>query len=150
MKLSPQVRTAMAEAYELACNGQTLQAGAITGVAAAPRLRIRTGAEPASTTAPRTGTVLVDMQMPADWMSNAAAGVKTLSNGPWTAVGEAAAGAGTNAGHYEIVSSDGTVVHESGTVTATGAGGELTLSNVSIASGQEVKITSKSLTMPNA
>lgn len=148
MKLSPAVRNAMAEAYELACNGQTLQAGAITGVAAAPRLRLRSGAAPASTSAARTGTVLVDMALPADWMSNVAAGVKELS-GNWTGTGTAAAGAGTNTGHYEIVSNDGTVVHEQGSVSAVSGGGEIELVNINIAKDQVVTILTKTVTMPN-
>ncbi|MDZ5457005.1 hypothetical protein [Azohydromonas lata] len=148
MKLSPQVRNNMAEAYELACNGQTVLAGAISGVAAPPRLRLRSGAQPADTTSARTGTVLVDMALPADWMANVAAGVKVLA-GTWSGAGAAAAGAGINAGHYEIVSNDGATVHEQGTVTVAGGGGEIELVNINIAANQPVQITSKTITMPN-
>lgn len=104
------VRNAILEAVELACNGQTLQAGAITGTAAQPRLRILTGAPPALPANAQTGTQLVEITLPADWQSNAASGVKALL-GTWQGT---AAAAGT-AGHYRIVDNSGSVCHEQGT-----------------------------------
>ena len=54
------------------------------------------------------------------------------------------------AGHFRLLDSGGTTCHAQGTVTATGGGGDLTLDNTSIASGQSVTITSFTLTAGNA
>lgn len=112
---------------------------------ASARLQIRTGAQPANCAASSTGTLLVDMTLPADFMAAASGGTKALV-GTWQA---SAAGSG-NAGHYRIFDSSATTCHEQGTVTATGGGGDLTLDNVSISSGQPVTITAKTLTDANA
>lgn len=150
VQLSVAVRNAMLEAYEVAANGQTLSAGtgtggSITGTAAAPRCRIYTGSQPANCAAARTGTKLVDILVPADWMAAAASGVKQLS-GLWQV---AAVAAGT-AGYYSIESNDGSTCHEQGSVTATGGGGDMTLDSVALSVGQTVTITSKTITAPNA
>ena len=150
LQFSTAVRNAILEAIEVTMNGQTLAGGtgaggSITGTAAAPKLRIYTGAAPANPAAAATGTLLVDMTLPTDWTAAASGGVKALS-GTWQTTASAA---GT-AGYYRIVDNAGTTCHEQGTVTATGGGGDLTLDNTSIASGQTVTITSKTLTAPNA
>lgn len=126
------VRNAMLDAIE-------------TATGASARLQIRTGAAPVNCAAADTGTLLVDMALPADWMAAASGGVKALA-GSWQAT---AAAAGT-AAHYRIKDSTGTTCHEQGTVTATGGGGDLTLDNTSIAASQTVTITSKSITAPGA
>jgi hypothetical protein len=46
--------------------------------------------------------------------------------------------------------SGGTVCHMQGTVTATGGGGDMTIDNTSIASGQSVTVTGFTLTEGNA
>ena len=145
LQFSTAVRNAILEAIELTANGQTLQAGAVTGTAAQPKLRIYTGSAPANPAAAATGTLLVDITLPANWMANASGGTQALT-GTW----QVAASAAGTAGYYRIVDNAGTTCHEQGTVTATGGGGDLTLDNVSIASGQTVTITSKTLTAPNA
>jgi len=55
---------------------------------------------------------------------------------------DAGADATGTAAHFRIYASDGTTVHMQGTITATGGGGDMTLDNTSIASGQTVTITS--------
>ncbi|MGA4923535.1 hypothetical protein, partial [Bacillus subtilis] len=54
------------------------------------------------------------------------------------------------AAHFRIYASDGTTAHIQGTVTATGGGGDLTLDNTSIASGQAIAISSFSITAANS
>ncbi|MBB1161462.1 hypothetical protein [Aquariibacter albus] len=132
LQFSTAVRNAMLDAIETA-----------TGPGA--KLRLYSGAAPANPAAAATGTMLVGMALPADWMASASGGSKALS-GTWQATGAAA---GT-VGHYRIVDNAGTTCHEQGSVTATGGGGDLTLDNTSIAAGQTVTITSKTLTAPNA
>lgn len=114
-------------------------------VGTSPKLQIRTGAQPANCAASATGSLLAEITCPSDWMNAASSGSKTLA-GSWTV---SASGTGT-AGHYRLVDSAGTTCHEQGSITATGGGGDMTVDNTSIASGQTVTVTSKTLTDGNA
>lgn len=116
-----------------------------TTVGTAPKLQLRTGAPPANCAAADSGTLLNEITLPSDWLSAAASGTKSLV-GTWQANSVAA---GTVA-HYRIKDSAGTTCHEQGTVTATGGGGDMTVDNTSIASGQQVTVTAYALTMPGA
>jgi len=115
-------------------------------IGASPVLKIRTGSVPANCATADSGTVLATMTLPADWMSDASSGSKALS-GTWQ---DSSADATGTAGHFRIYASDGVTVHAQGTITATGAGGDMTLSSVSISSGQQVSITSFTLNAGNA
>lgn len=120
-----------------------------TTVGTSPKLRLYSGAQPANCAAVRTGTLVSEIALPIDWLTVASAGVKSLA-GTWSGVGAAAAAAGTAVGHYAIMDSTGTTCHEQGSITVTGGGGDMTLDNVSIASGQAVNVTAFSHTEPNA
>ena len=131
IQLSTSVRNSMLEAYECGVNGQAVAAGtgsggSITGTAAAPRLRILTGSAPANPAAAETGSLLVQINLPADWAAAASAGAKALA-GTWQA---SATGTGT-AGYYRIVDNAGTTCHEQGLV------------------GQQVQLTTNALTAAN-
>lgn len=132
-QFSTAVRNARLEAIE-----STIGASAV--------LKIRTGAPPADANAADTGTVLATMNLPADWMADAAGGTKAKS-GTWQDLSADAAGV---AGHFRIYASDGTTCGVQGTVTATGGGGDMTLDNTNIAVGQQVTITGLTLTEGNA
>ena len=133
LQISVAVRNAMLDAIE-----STVSTGAI--------LMIRTGAQPANCAAEDTGTVLATMRLPSDWMAAANAGSKAL-NGTWQ---DASADATGTAAHFRVYASDGTTCHMQGSVTATGAGGDMTLDNTSIATGQSITISSFTLTAGNA
>jgi len=124
-------------------NGRADQVESVTGATA--KLQIRSGAAPANCAAADSGTLLCEITLPSDWMNAAAAGVKTKL-GTWAGTGAAA---GT-AGHFRLKNNAGSTTHMQGTVTATGGGGDMTLDNTSIASGQQVTVTSFSLTAGNA
>lgn len=109
-------------------------------------LTIRTGAQPSDCSQANSGTVLATINLPSDWMTNAASRTKSKS-GTWEDT--SADNAGT-AGHFRIHDSTGTTCGIQGSVTATGGGGQLTLDNVVIASGQDVVITAFALTDGNA
>lgn len=109
------------------------------------KLHIYTGSMPANTATAASGTMLVEMTLPSDFMNNASGGSKTL-NGTWSA----AAVANGTAGYYRIYDNTGTTCHEQGTITATGGGGDLTLDNTSIAVSQTVTITTFTKTDGNA
>jgi hypothetical protein len=117
-----------------------------TVVGTSPILEIRSGAPPANCAAADSGTLLASMALPSDWMAAASAAAKAMS-GTWQ---DASANATGTAGHFRIKDSGGTTCHAQGTVTATGGGGDLTLDNTSIASGQSVSITSFSIAAGNA
>lgn len=108
-------------------------------------LKIRTGSPPTNITDADSGTVLASITLPSDWAAAASGGSKAKS-GTWSV---AASATGT-AGHFRLYASDGTTQHMQGTVTATGGGGDMTLDNTSIASGQTVTVNTCTLTDGNA
>lgn len=113
-----------------------------TRLGAGWKLKIRTGSQPANVATASSGTVLVTFTPTA---ASASAGSKNfVSSG-----GSASASATGTAGHYELTTS-ADVVHERGSVTATGGGGDVTVDNTSIASGQNVSVTSFTKTAPGA
>lgn len=113
-------------------------------------LRIYSGAAPANCATANSGTVLAEILLPADWMAAASAGAKAKS-GTWQ---DAAANAAGTAGHFRIYNSqatmDETTCFMQGTVTATSGGGDMELNNAVLAVGQQVTITSFTLTDANA
>lgn len=109
-----------------------------------PILKIFSGSEPANCAAADPTGALLSITLPSDWMSAAAAGVKGLL-GTW----QANATATGNAASYRIYDSGGATCHLQGSVTATGGGGDLTVDNVSMASGQTITVTSYSWTEAN-
>jgi hypothetical protein len=110
----------------------------------APTLTIRSGSVPANCAAARTGTVLATLVLPSDWLAAASNGSKTLA-GTWQDLSADATG---TAAHFSI--DQGATCHIQGTVTATGGGGDMTLDNTSIATGQQVNITAFTLTAGGA
>lgn len=115
-------------------------------ISTAPILRIRTGAAPADCATADSGTVLAEITLPSDWMAAASSGAKAKS-GTWS---DSSANATGTAAHFRIYDSGGSTCHIQGTVTATGGGGDMTLDNVSIASGQVVTVSTFQLTDANA
>lgn len=115
-----------------------------TAIGTAPTLEIRTGAVPVNAAAADSGTVLATMTLPSDWLAAASGGSKALA-GSWL---DSAADAAGTAGHFRIKA--GATCHIQGTVTITGGGGDMTLDNTSIATGQQVSITSFTITAGGA
>lgn len=105
-----------------------------TQIGTSARLRVYTGAPPANCAASEAGTLLVEFAMASDWMAAAASGAKALNNLPLTAT----ASAGGTAGHFRILDSGATTCGMQGTITATGSGGDATMSSTTIVSGQPV------------
>lgn len=131
IQLSVAVRNARLDAIE-------------TAIGTSPTLEIRSGSPPANCAAADSGTVLATMVLPSDWMAAAASGAKALA-GTWQ---EASADATGTAGHFRL--KQGATCHTQGTVTATGGGGDMTLDSASITAGQQVTITTYTLTDDNA
>lgn len=133
VQLSTAVRNAKLDAIE-------------TQIGASAVLKIRTGAAPANCAAADAGTVLATLSLPADWMSAAAAGVKSKL-GTWQ---DTSADNPGTAAHFRLYASDGTTCGMQGTVTATGGGGDMTVDNAVLAAGQQFTITQFDLTEGNA
>lgn len=133
LQLSTAVRNAALDTFE-------------TTVGTSPILRIRTGSPPANCAASRTGTVLATLSLPSDFMAAASGGSKA-KNGTWE---DASADNSGTAGHFELMDSTGTTCHAQGTVTATGAGGDMTVNNVVLASGQPFTVTLFTISAGNA
>lgn len=133
LQFSVTVRNAQLDAFE-------------TAIGTSAVLKIRTGSVPATCATADSGTVLSTINLPSDWMAAASSGSKALS-GSWT---DASADATGTAGHFRLYASDGTTCHAQGTVTITGGGGDMTLDNTSIATGQAVTVTGFTLTAGNS
>jgi len=128
--------------YSVAVNHARLDVVETT-IGQSPRLRFYTGAVPANPAAARTGTLLVEMILPADWMNAASANTKTKL-GTWSGV--AVAGSGATPGYACIMDSTGTVCHLQGT---SGIGtGDIPV-NGTITTGQTVSVDAFTLTAPN-
>lgn len=99
-----------------------------------PVLRIFSGPAPANCAAADSGTKLVEMNLPSDWMAAAVSGSKGIA-GTWSGSGI------TNgtAGYFRIYDSAATTCHIQGTC---GMGlGDMQLDNSSIALAQLVTVT---------
>lgn len=113
IQLSTPIRNAMLDQAEIV-------------VGASARLRIYTGAMPANPAAAATGTLLITIDLPANWMADASGGTKSIA-GSWTGT----AGAAGTAGYYRIWDNGITVCGEQGTI------------------GQSVALTTSALTAAN-
>lgn len=133
VQLSVTVRNARLDAIE-------------TAIGTSARLKIRTGAPPATCATADSGTVLADVTCPSDWLAAAASGSKALS-GTWQ---DASADATGTAAHFRLYESTGATCHMQGTVTITGGGGDMTVDNTSFAAGQVFNVTTFTLTDGNA
>jgi hypothetical protein len=118
-----------------------------TTLGASEVVKFFTGSVPANCAAADSGTKVAEFDLAAsnDWVA-ASGGTKALNSLPLTVTG-AAAGV---AGYFRFYQSDGTTCHLQGTITLTGAGGDMTLDNTNITVGQTVKITGFTLTAPGA
>ena len=112
-------------------------------------LRVYTGSQPATPATSPTGTLLLEMPLSDPAFGSPSTGVVTLDITPavtgdgittgtagWFRILDSTEAAGTGLGVID------------GSVTATGGGGDLTLSTTSITTGLTVTVTSMTLTMP--
>ena len=133
IQLSVTVRNARLDAIE-------------TAVGTAPVLRFYTGSQPADCATATSGTQLVTYTLASDWAGAASSGSKSFSNTPLSTT---ASNTGT-LGYYRLFDSTVTTCHMQGSITVTGGGGDLTVDNTSVTSGQTVNVTSWSITDGNA
>ena len=123
-------------------NARLNQVEVIAGASA--KLQLRTGAPPSDCVAADSGSLLVEMVLPADWMADAASGTKAKA-GTWSGT---AVGAGV-AGHFRIKDNAGTTTHVQGTVGMTGGSEDMIVDNTNIAVTQTVLVNTFVLTDGN-
>lgn len=115
-----------------------------TVIGTSAKLRIATGSVPADCATADSGTELITITLPSDWMNAASSGAKT-KNGTWS--GTATGGSASTPGHWRLKDNAGTTVHAQGTA---GIGsGDLSFDG-SITSGQTVTITTFTITAAGA
>jgi hypothetical protein len=131
-------------AFQYSVTLRTNQVGQIqTTISTSGTLKIFSGAEPANCAAADPSGLLATITLPASFLTSAS-GATTIA-GSWTV---AASGTGT-AASFRMYDGSATC-HVQGNVTATGGGGDLTLDNTSISSGQTVTVTTCTITAGNS
>jgi hypothetical protein len=118
-----------------------------TTIGASAVLQIRSGAQAANCAAAPAGTLLAEIQLDADWLAAAAAGAAAFQTLPDS---DASADNAGTAAHFELYDSTKATCHMQGTVTASGGGGDMTITNTSIALAQPVSFDSATITAPGA
>lgn len=107
-------------------------------------LRLFTGAPPASCASADPATKCADMTLPSDWMDAANAGAKAIL-GTWQ---DTSADNPGTIGCFRIYESTGATCHIQGTVSTVGA--DMNLDNNVVTAGQQITVTSFTLTDGNA
>jgi len=121
-----------------------------TAIGPSPKLRFYTGGQPINCAATRTGTVICEISLPADWMAAASGGSKGML-GTWSGFGNSAAGTGTTIGHFAVMDTAGTTCHWQGKVGVVGdATADMTVENLSLAQGQAISVVNCTNTEGNA
>lgn len=111
-----------------------------TTIGASPKLRIYTGTVPANCATAASGTMLIEVTLPASWMTAAANGVKSLL-GTWAGT---FANSGTT-GYYRIYDNAGTTCHEQGSIPA-----DMSMDNPAVVAAQAFSVTTFTRTEPGA
>ena len=135
----------MAFQLSVATRNATLQA-LETEIGTSPILTVSTGTPPTNCASANTGTVLATMILPSDWLGTPSAGNINIS-GSWQDLSADASG---TAGYFRLFDSTGTTCHMQGTISASGGSGDMQLDNTNIAVGQQITITSFSITAGGA
>lgn len=125
-------------------NARSNQIEGDTGTSAILVLYDLTGASPANCEASITGTTLVTMNLPSDYM-NTSSGGSVTKNGTWSA----SASVSGVADFFRLFKSDGTTCQIQGTVTLTSGGGDMELDNTNIATSQTVTVNTFTFTDGN-
>jgi hypothetical protein len=109
----------------------------------AGKLRIYTGAQPATPETAASGTLLAELTLNATAWAAAASGSKAAN-----AITGAAAVASGTAGYFRITNAAGSVSYFDGSVGVTGSDSNLELATTTITAGVVVNVTSLTLSIP--
>ena len=113
--------------------------------ASAGTLKIYTGSAPGDADTAPTGTLLVTVTLNDPAYAAASGGVAALDVTPALSGGAVAT---ATAGYFLIEDSNGVNIM-TGSITATGGGGDLELTDITLTSGQTVNITSLNVSIPS-
>lgn len=131
VQLSTDIRNAMLDQIE-------------TLLGASAILKIRSGGVPANVAAADTGTVLATVNLPANWMNDAAGGQKTKA-GTWQDLSADATGI---AAHWRIYLNDGVTCKMQGTYGTSGT--DMIGDSVNFTAGQAFTVNTFTLNAGNA
>jgi hypothetical protein len=137
IKLSSRVKQAMLDAIE-------------TTIGTSAHLQIWAGTIPTDCATTAVGqTKLADFALASDWAAAASTTAGTTTK-VFNAISNTTGLATGNAAFYRLTDSTNpsTTCDEQGTVTATGGGGDMTMDNISIATGQTISVTGWTWTQP--
>lgn len=81
-------------------------------IGTSPKLRMMTGGQPATCATAQSGTQLIQMTLPSDWMAAPSGGAAALA-GTWSGT----VSVDGTAGYYRILDSSATTCHEQGLIT---------------------------------
>lgn len=112
--------------------------------AGAGLVRVYTGTQPASADLAAVGTLLAAFTCNDPAFGNAAGGTATLVVSPVPSTTGIAAG---DASWFRLLDSTGTTVLD-GSVTATGGGGDMIMTTVTVSVGLTLQLTAGTITMP--
>lgn len=115
----------------------------LDGGSGAGYIEIRTGSQPATPATAASGTLLATLPLSDPAFGAASTGVATAS----AVTSDTNADASGTAGWFRGYDSTGAAVID-GSITASGGGGDMTLSSVSIVAGGTVSVSSWTITMP--
>jgi hypothetical protein len=111
------------------------------------RIKVFTGSPPSATTDANSGTDLVTITVPSDWLAAASGGAKGIT-GSWT--GTASAGSGATPGYFRLYNSSGTFDGTTCMIQGSAAIGSGDMNfNGTITSGQTVTVSAFTLTDGN-
>lgn len=116
-----------------------------TAAGTAPLLKMLSGAMPANPGTADSGSTMVKMSLPADWMTAATAGTKSKT-GTWQA---SAVGTGS-AGYFRITDSAQAACIVQGLISQSTASGEMIVDSTAVTTGQVVTVNTFTLTGGNA
>lgn len=117
--------------------------GLIDAIGDSPILEIRTGPPPRSCDSPSAGDLIAAANLPVRWFIDDG---RLAKSGDWPTMIAETDGV---AGHFRIFSGDGTC-HIQGQVALAGELCEMTISVADVSAGQELAVTSFSITAGNA
>lgn len=109
-------------------------------------IRVYTGAQPSSADLAATGTLLATFTTNDPAFGSSAGGTATLVVTPAISTTGVAAG---DAAWFRVLTSAGATVLD-GSVTATGGGGDMIMSTVTVSVGLTLQLTAATITMPAA
>ena len=115
-------------------------------IGTSPILTIASGSAPTNCGSANTGTILATMTLPSDFLGTPSSGSASLL-GTWQDISADASG---TAGYFRVHNSAGTVCHMQGSITVSSGGGDMELDNTNIAVGQQISITSFTITAGGA